>query len=97
MQIGKFQKLIEDTYFQRDTKRGVAKTFIWFTEEVGELAREIKKSELGKGDKGRLKLEFADTLAWLTTLASLLEIDLEEAAEIYKNGCPKCHKIPCEC
>ena len=51
MDIDKFQKLIEDTYLKKDAKRGLSKTFMWFTEEVGELSRALRennKEELGK-------------------------------------------------
>lgn len=97
MTISEFQKIIEDIYFERDNKRGVDKTFTWFIEEVGELAKEIRRLHALSENKTRLKEEFADVFAWLTTLASLLGIDLEEAAQIYSQGCPKCHRIPCEC
>ncbi|MBC8236369.1 nucleotide pyrophosphohydrolase [bacterium] len=97
MNISEFQKIIENIYFERDSKRGVDKTFVWFVEEVGELAKEIRRLHTHSENQTRLKEEFADVLAWLTTLASLLGIDLEEAAHIYSNGCPKCHRIPCDC
>jgi len=97
MKISEFQKIIEEIYFERDSERGVDKTFVWFVEEVGELAKEIRKSPVYSENKTRLKEEFADVFAWLTTLASLLDIDLEEASHIYSSGCPKCHRIPCEC
>jgi NTP pyrophosphatase (non-canonical NTP hydrolase) len=97
MKISAFQKIIEDTYFERDSKRGVDKTFVWFVEEVGELAKEIRRLHTHPKSKTRLKEEFAHVFAWLTTLASLLDIDLETAAQIYSKGCPKCYQIPCEC
>ena len=93
MKISEFQHLIEDIYFKKDSCRGLMGTFAWFVEEVGELSRELRS---GKSDV-RLREEFADVLAWLSTLASLAEIDLEEAAAKYAQGCPKCHKIPCIC
>lgn len=93
MKISEFQKLIENIYFDKDSKRGIMETFAWFVEEVGELSRELRS----KKDVKRLNEEFADVLAWLSTLASLAEIDLEKAAEKYAQGCPKCHKAPCIC
>ena len=93
MKISEFQKLIEDVYFDKDSERGLMGTFAWFVEEVGELARELRSG----GDMGRLQEEFADVLAWLSTLASLAGVDLEEAAEKYGQGCPKCHRTPCTC
>ncbi|MBD3182140.1 nucleotide pyrophosphohydrolase [Candidatus Poribacteria bacterium] len=93
MKISEFQKLIEEIYFTKDSKRGLMGTFAWFVEEVGELSRELRSCE----NEQRLKEEFADVLAWLSTLASLANIDLEESAEKYAKGCPKCNKIPCIC
>ena len=93
MKIREFQELIENIYFDKDNKRGLMGTFAWFVEEVGELSRELRSCE----NKERLREEFADVLAWLSTLASLADVDLEEAAEKYSQGCPKCHQSPCVC
>jgi len=91
MRLREFQKVIRDTYFEKDRKRGREGTFRWFVEEVGELAKALRK---GKG----LKEEFADVLAWLVSLATLYNVDLEKTAEErYGRGCPKCGKIPCRC
>jgi len=92
MQIGEFQKLIEKTYFERDSARGMGGTFMWFTEEVGELATALRQN-----DKEAMKGEFADVLAWLCTLASLAGVSMEEAAKKYAKGCPGCGKAPCDC
>ena len=43
MTIQEFQNLIERIYYNRDAERGVEGTFVWFTEEVGELAKEIRR------------------------------------------------------
>lgn len=94
MTIQKFQKQIEAIYYTRDADRGLPLTFVWFVEEVGELAKEIRKQPQ---NKQRLREEFADVFAWLSTLASLLDISLEDAAQIYAEGCPKCNAIPCDC
>ena len=94
MTIQNFQKQIEAIYYTRDAARGVPLTFTWFVEEVGELAKEIRKQPQ---DMARLREEFADVFAWLVTLASLLGISLEDAAQIYANGCPKCSDTPCSC
>lgn len=93
MRISEFQKLIRDIYFHKDSKRGVEKTFLWFVEEVGELSEAIRK-----GDRESMEEEFADVLAWLASLANLLDIDIEEAArKKYPGVCPYCGKNPCEC
>lgn len=92
MTIREFQQRIEHLYFERDRQRGLAETFIWFVEEVGELARALHRR-----DAAQLQEEFADVLAWLSTLASLTHVDLEAAARKYLHGCPKCHTQPCQC
>ena len=51
MDIDKFQKAHRRYLFKKDAKRGLSKTFMWFTEEVGELSRALRennKEELGK-------------------------------------------------
>ncbi|MDN3515309.1 MAG: nucleotide pyrophosphohydrolase [Candidatus Brocadia sp.] len=92
MEIDEFQKLIEDMYLKKDAKRGLSKTFMWFTEEVGELSRALREN-----DKEEMKKEFADVLAWLFTLASLSDIKMEETIRKYTSGCPVCKRIPCTC
>ena len=90
MEIASFQRVVRDTYYDRDAERGVDGTFRWFTEEVGEVARALR----GDGD---LVHEFGDVLAWLASLASLVGVSLEEAAARYANGCPRCGAKPCTC
>jgi len=92
MQIGAFQELIEKTYYKRDSARGLGGTFMWFVEEVGELATALRGD-----DREEMLGEFADVFAWLVTLASMVDIDMEEAIRKYADGCPSCHKTPCEC
>ena len=38
MHISEFQELISKKYEKRDRERGTPRTFLWFIEEVGELA-----------------------------------------------------------
>ena len=92
MEIAKLQTTLRRTYYERDAKRGRDATFRWMTEEVGELARALRH-----GDRDELLHEFSDVLAWLTSLANLAGIELEEAAARYANGCPKCGASPCAC
>lgn len=74
-----FQKLISSRYEATDRARGTPKTFLWFIEEVGELA-----TALNGEDRQNLHEEFADVLAWLCTLANINDIDLAQAvAEKY--------------
>jgi NTP pyrophosphatase (non-canonical NTP hydrolase) len=93
MTLREFQKRIEELYYEKDARRGGEATFRWFVEEVGELARAIRK---GEGEN--LREEFADCLAWLSTLASLCDVDLSDAATArYGAGCPRCGRVPCGC
>ena len=93
MKIQEFQKLIEAIYYERDSARGLAGTHMWFCEEVGELTRALRRDT-----RDELEGEFADVLAWLSTLASIAGIDLEAAAcKKYAEGCPRCRATPCGC
>lgn len=89
-----FQQVIDQTFGAKDRARGLGGTFMWFTEEVGELARALKRKDV---DRENLVVEFGDVLAWLCTLASAVGIDMEEAAARYMKGCPRCRAIPCAC
>ena len=72
--IRDFQKVIAERYEKTDRARGTPKTFLWFIEEVGELA-----TALNGDDRVNLREEFADVLAWLCTLANINNVDLAEA------------------
>ncbi len=91
--ISGFQELIRRMYLEKDLARGVDGTFMWFMEEVGELA-----SALRNGSQEERLGEFADVLAWLTTMANVVGIDLTEAvARKYGSGCPGCNQFVCVC
>ena len=93
MEIREFQERIEAIYFERDSARGLAGTHMWFMEEVGELTRALRRDQ-----RDELEGEFADVFAWLSTLASIAKIDLEEAVRNkYEAGCPRCAATPCAC
>ena len=70
--------MISEKYEQRDRQRGLSATFMWFIEEVGELA-----TALASDDKENREEEFADVIAWLATLANITDVDLEKACEKY--------------
>ncbi len=93
MEIRAFQELINRMYSDKDRARGSAKTFLWFAEEVGELASAIASGR----DRENLKEEFADVLAWLVTLANVEGVDLEEAIRKFTGGCPGCGELVCRC
>nr|WP_242687936.1 MazG nucleotide pyrophosphohydrolase domain-containing protein [Alienimonas californiensis] len=87
------QDLIRSMFGEKDAARGPEATFLWFTEEVGELAGALRG-----GPKEELALEFADVLAWLATLANIAGVDLEEAVRAkYGGGCPRCGAAVCVC
>lgn len=92
MDFAAFQRLMVDTYGERDRARGVPATVAWLTEELGELAQAVRK-----GDREAQVHEVGDVLAWLASLAAQLGIDLDEAAERYARGCPRCGGSPCTC
>ena len=79
MRIAEFQKLIRDRYHASDSARGVPGTFLWLAEEIGELASALADAERGQKDEDNLAEEFADVLAWLTTIANIHDVDLEAA------------------
>jgi NTP pyrophosphatase (non-canonical NTP hydrolase) len=90
--IQEFQRLIDEIYGNRDRSRGVDGTFVRFTEEVGELARSLHRGDLENREE-----EFADVCAWLFTLASIADVDMEVAIRKYENGCPRCKEMSCTC
>jgi NTP pyrophosphatase (non-canonical NTP hydrolase) len=93
MRVRDFQRRIEEIYFERDSARGLHGTHMWFCEEVGELTRALRRDQTEE-----LEGEFADVFAWLSTLASMSKVDLEEAVrKKYGEGCPRCHRVPCGC
>lgn len=78
MHINEFQSIISVKYEKRDRQRGVPGTFLWFIEEVGELA-----TALASDDQQNKEEEFADVFAWLCTLANISDVDLEKACTKY--------------
>ncbi len=91
--IAELQEQIRLLYGSKDAARGDSATFLWFAEEVGELA-----SALRSGTDEELAFEMADVLAWLVTLANVRGIDLEAAVMAkYGQTCPGCAQVPCRC
>ena len=88
-----FQRLIRNMYHEKDVARGVDGTFMWLMEEVGELAAALRE-----GTHQDQMEEFADVLAWLSTIANVVDVDLSEAVTAkYGNGCPGCGALVCTC
>jgi NTP pyrophosphatase (non-canonical NTP hydrolase) len=91
--VREFQNMMHQIYFHRDSERGAVGTFNWLVEEVEEL-REALKEKNAKA----IEDEFADVLAWLASLANVVNVDLEKATIAkYNNRCPKCGQTPCRC
>lgn len=91
-ELAEFQDLMERTYGARDRARGITATVAWLAEEVGELAKAVRK-----GSREQQVQELGDTLAWLASLANQLDISLDEAVSRYRAGCPRCSDVPCRC
>jgi NTP pyrophosphatase (non-canonical NTP hydrolase) len=88
-----FQALIRGMYHDKDVARGIDGTFMWLMEEVGELAAALRE-----GTPEEQAAEFADVLAWLTTIANVAEVDLTAAVvKKYGSGCPGCGHLLCSC
>lgn len=85
--IAAFQALIRDRYYKTDSARGTPGTFMWFIEELGELATALQNNAPGRtptpAEKANLAEEFADVLAWLATLANINGVDLAAALSKY--------------
>ena len=79
--IKEFQQQISRTYEKRDRQRGTPATFLWFIEEVGELA-----TALAGDDQANKEEEFGDVFAWLCTLANINDVDLEQAIKKYRGN-----------
>jgi len=93
MRICEFQDLMRRLYFHRDSKRGMKGTYGRLVDEVEELGEALEER-----DKEALKNELADVIAWLASLANIIDVDLENAAlEKYDNKCPKCKQSSCQC
>ncbi len=91
--LAEFQQLIRRMYMEKDVARGVEGTFMWLMEEIGELATALRN-----GTHEERVGEFADVLAWLTTIANVAGVDLTEAVvQKYGAGCPGCGQLVCVC
>jgi NTP pyrophosphatase (non-canonical NTP hydrolase) len=90
--LDQLQTLMTQTYGERDAQRGVPATVAWLAEEMGELARAVRK-----GTTDEQAHELGDVLAWLASLANQLGLSMNDAVVRYADGCPKCEGMPCTC
>ena len=80
--LADLQASIVETRARRGFVTDPSKLLVLLTEEVGEVASEIKLSwsdNYGEFSRNRLKDEIADVFVVLTALASRYDIDLEQA------------------
>lgn len=85
--------MMRQIYFHRDSKRGARGTYEWLVDEVEDLEEALRER-----DNDALEDEFADVLAWLASVANVVNIDLQKAALTkYNNKCPKRQEILCTC
>ncbi len=93
MDLRALQQHLAKTYGHKDTARGSVGTFMYLMEEIGELAEALREPQ-----QHDLPGEFADCLAWLTSLANTAGIDLDAAVTAkYGAGCQRCRQVPCAC
>ena len=92
MDLDQLQAQMEALYGDRDRARGREATVAWLTEELGELARAVRKGSIEDQ-----RHELGDVLAWLASLANQLGLTLDEAVARYAAGCPRCGTTPCAC
>ncbi|HID43954.1 MAG TPA: nucleotide pyrophosphohydrolase [Archaeoglobaceae archaeon] len=91
MRMKDFQKMIYEIYYTRDSARGIDKTMLWLVEEVGELAEAVRKDD-------KIGEEIADVIAWVTSIANLYDVDIEEELmKKYPGNCIRCGEKPCRC
>src|SRR6266403_5322662 len=83
--LGDLQNYIDEVCKERGwTKDNYSEKFLLFSEEVGELAKAIRKAtglyqEKAKQKHVELAEEFADVLSYLLDLANYFQVDLEQA------------------
>jgi NTP pyrophosphatase (non-canonical NTP hydrolase) len=90
--LSALQRQMEATYGARDRARGIPATVAWLAEEVGELAKAVRK-----GSRDEQLHELGDVLAWLASLSNQLDLLLDDAVRRYESGCPRCRSAPCVC
>ncbi len=74
MEIREAQELIKKKYLERDSMRGLFKSFTWLVEEIGELGEALLK-----GSHRNVEEEIADVIAWTMSIANLAGVDVEKA------------------
>jgi NTP pyrophosphatase (non-canonical NTP hydrolase) len=92
LKISEAQQRIGESFGEKDKARGVAGTFMYLVEEVGELSTALREET-----KAERAAELADVLAWTLSIAELEGVDLERAFTDKYLKCPGCGLLKCEC
>ena len=74
LNIREAQMVFRDMFYEKDSRRGLFKTFAWLVEEIGELGEALLK-----GSKKDIEEEIADVIAWTISIANLVNVDVEDA------------------
>ncbi|MEA4906930.1 MAG: RS21-C6 protein [Chloroflexi bacterium] len=83
--LGDLQRYLDEVCRERGwTRDSPAEKFVLFVEEVGELAKAMRKAaglyeEQARPRQMSLEEEFADVLSYLLDLANVYQVDLEQA------------------
>ncbi|MBO0789577.1 MAG: RS21-C6 protein [Ktedonobacteraceae bacterium] len=83
--LAELQRYMDEICQERGwTKDTYAEKFLLFSEEIGELAKAIRKTqglyqEQAKQKRIELEEEFADVFSYLLDLANCFQVDLEAA------------------
>ncbi len=94
LDIREAQEMMRQIYYERDRERGVERTTLRMFQELAELSEAIMEHAAPT----KIEAEFADALAWLCSLANLLNVDLSTALLLkYQNTCSRCKSSPCVC
>ncbi len=89
-----FQRLIHKMYFRKGCCSGSRRDISMADGRIGRA----RYGPAERDDMENLHEEFADVIAWLTTIANVAGVDLCAALEKkYGRGCPGCHRFECEC
>jgi NTP pyrophosphatase (non-canonical NTP hydrolase) len=93
VELRHLQDLMKVHYGRKDETRGDERTCLWLVSEVGELADAIRRE-----DTENIEEEIADVLAWLLSLANVVNVDVQDAVmKKYGERCPRCDRSPCTC
>ncbi|MEM4734264.1 MAG: MazG nucleotide pyrophosphohydrolase domain-containing protein [Candidatus Thorarchaeota archaeon] len=85
---------MKQIYGLRDRDAGVNVALLRTYQELAELSEAVMSNLSTRELAG----ELADLLAWVCSLANLLDIDLNGAfLAKYGRGCSRCHSSPCIC